>query len=129
MARINFDLPQLQAFVAVAERGSSRAAAEQIALSAPALSRRIEKLETILGARLFNRTTRDVELTPLGRVFLERACSGWQPATARHCTRRPECFMTICAGRLRPEPVCHAAGPDFGIKKAYCAYAACVSSY
>ena len=41
--------------------------------SAPALSRRIDKLETILGARLFNRTTRDVELTPLGRVFLERA--------------------------------------------------------
>ncbi len=73
MARINFDLQQLQGFVAVAERGSFRAAAEHINLSSPALSRRIEKLETILGARLFNRTTRDVELTPLGRVFLERA--------------------------------------------------------
>lgn len=75
MARINFDLQQLQAFVAVAERNSFRAAAEHINLSAPALSRRIDKLETILGARLFNRTTRDVELTPLGRVFLERARS------------------------------------------------------
>jgi DNA-binding transcriptional LysR family regulator len=73
MARINFDLQQLQAFVAVAERGSFRAAADHIVLSAPALSRRIDKLETILGARLFNRTTREVELTPLGRVFLERA--------------------------------------------------------
>ena len=73
MARINFDLQQLQAFVAVAERGSFRAAADHINLSAPALSRRIDKLETILGARLFNRTTRDVELTPLGRIFLERA--------------------------------------------------------
>lgn len=73
MARINFDLHQLQAFVAVAERGSFRAAAEHIALSAPALSRRIDKLETILGARLFNRTTREVRLTPLGRVFLDRA--------------------------------------------------------
>ena len=73
MARINFDLQQLQAFVAVAERGSFRAGADHISLSAPALSRRIDKLETILGARLFNRTTRDVELTPLGRVFLERA--------------------------------------------------------
>ena len=73
MSRINFDLHQLQAFVAVADRGSFRAAAEQIHLSSPALSRRIEKLESILGARLFNRTTRDVELTPLGRVFLERA--------------------------------------------------------
>ena len=73
MPRINFDLQQLQAFVAVAERGSFRAAAEHIALSPPALSRRIDKLETILGARLFNRTTREVELTPLGRVFLDRA--------------------------------------------------------
>ena len=73
MARINFDLQQLEAFVAVAERGSFRAAADHIHLSAPALSRRIDKLETILGARLFNRTTRDVELTPLGRVFLERS--------------------------------------------------------
>lgn len=73
MPRINFDLQQLQGFVAVAERGSFRAGAEQIHLSAPALSRRIDKLETILGARLFNRTTRNVELTPLGRSFLERA--------------------------------------------------------
>jgi DNA-binding transcriptional LysR family regulator len=72
MARINFDLQQLQAFVAVAERGSFRAGADHIHLSAPALSRRIDKLETILGARLFNRTTREVELTPLGRVFLDR---------------------------------------------------------
>ena len=73
MARINFDLQQLQAFIAVCERGSFRAAAEHIHLSAPALSRRIEKLETILGARLLNRTTRDVEITPLGQVFLDRA--------------------------------------------------------
>jgi DNA-binding transcriptional LysR family regulator len=73
MARINFDLQQLEAFTAVAERGSFRAAADHIHLSAPALSRRIDKLETILGARLFNRTTRDVELTPLGQLFLERA--------------------------------------------------------
>jgi DNA-binding transcriptional LysR family regulator len=73
MSRINFDLQQLQAFVAVAERGSFRAAADHIHLSAPALSRRIDKLETILGARLFNRTTRSVELTAMGRVFLERA--------------------------------------------------------
>ncbi len=75
MARINFDLQQLQAFVAVAEHRSFRAAAESIHLSAPACSRRIEKLETILGARLFHRTTREVELTPLGRTFLDRARS------------------------------------------------------
>ena len=87
MSRINFDLQQLQAFVAVAERGSFRAAADHIHLSAPALSRRIDKLETILGARLFNRTTRSVELTAMGRVFLERAraalgCAPKPPAEA-----------------------------------------------
>ena len=73
MSRINFDLNQLQAFVAVAECGSFRAGAEKIHLSPPALSRRIDKLETILGARLFTRTTRAVALTSLGRVFLDRA--------------------------------------------------------
>jgi len=73
MERISFDLQQLQAFVAVAERGSFRAAAEELHLSSPALSRRIERLETILGAKLFHRTTRMVKLTPLGRTFLERA--------------------------------------------------------
>ena len=73
MIRINYDLQQLRAFVAAAERGSFRAAAEQLHLSAPALSRRIEALESALGARLFNRTTRAIELTNLGRVFLDRA--------------------------------------------------------
>lgn len=73
MKHINFDLQQLQAFIAVAERGSFRAAAEHIHLSPPALSRRIEKLESIIGTRLFNRTTREVELTSIGRIFLERA--------------------------------------------------------
>lgn len=73
MLRINFDLQQLQAFVAAAERGSFRAAAQQIHLSPPALSRRIDSLETALGARLFDRTTREIRLTSLGRGFLERA--------------------------------------------------------
>jgi DNA-binding transcriptional LysR family regulator len=73
MQRINFDLQELDAFIAVAERGSFRAAAEAIHLSPAALSRRIERLESALGIRLFNRTTRAVELTSLGRTFLERA--------------------------------------------------------
>jgi len=72
MKRINFDLHQLIAFVAVAERSSFKLAAEAINLSTPALSRRIEKLESKLGVRLFNRTTREVKLTPVGRTFLDR---------------------------------------------------------
>ncbi|WYX35282.1 LysR family transcriptional regulator [Achromobacter xylosoxidans] len=59
--------------MAVAERASFRAAAEDLNLSQPALSRRIDKLEDLLGARLLERTTRRVALTHVGRIFLERA--------------------------------------------------------
>lgn len=67
---INFDLNDLQAFRAVVEKGSFRKAAEAIRISQPALSRRIEKLEDALGVRLFDRTTRRVSLTMVGRSFM-----------------------------------------------------------
>lgn len=73
MPRINFALEDLQAFVATAERGSFRMAAETLHISQPALSRRIEKLEKTLGSRLLDRTTRRVETTNIGRQFLEEA--------------------------------------------------------
>lgn len=75
MAQINFGLEDLQAFVAVADKSSFRAAAEVLCISQPALSRRIDKLESALGARLFERTTRQVSLTNVGRPFLEQARS------------------------------------------------------
>ena len=70
---MNFDLPDLRAFVAVAKLGSFRAAADELHLSQPALSRRIEKLEAALGVRLFHRTTRKVDMTTVGREFSHRA--------------------------------------------------------
>lgn len=73
MARINFDLQELQAFVAVSEKLSFRAAADTLSISPPALSRRIEKLEGLLNVQLLERSTRRVQLTNVGRVFLERA--------------------------------------------------------
>lgn len=72
---MNFDLADLRAFVAVAELNSFRAAAESIHLSQPALSRRVEKLEIALGVRLFERTTRSVSLTAVGRDFSRKARS------------------------------------------------------
>jgi len=68
--RINYDLHDLQAFVAVAERGSFRQAADDLFLSQSALSRRIDKLEESLGVKLFERTTRRVRLTNVGQTFL-----------------------------------------------------------
>ncbi len=73
MARINFDLQELQAFVAVSEKLSFRGAADELNISAPALSRRIEKLESILGVKLFERSTRHVMLTNVGRTFLDHS--------------------------------------------------------
>lgn len=70
---INFDLADLQAFRAVVQLGSFRKAADAINISQPALSRRIEKLEEALGVRLFERTTRSVTLTTVGRVFAPSA--------------------------------------------------------
>jgi DNA-binding transcriptional LysR family regulator len=70
---VNFDLNDLQAFRAVVELGSFRKAAEAVNISQPALSRRIEKLEGALGVRLFERTTRSVTLTTVGRVFAPSA--------------------------------------------------------
>ncbi|WP_115718980.1 LysR family transcriptional regulator [Gallaecimonas mangrovi] len=67
---INFDLNDLQAFRAVVEQGNFRRAAEAIRITQPALSRRIEKLEAALNVKLFERTTRKVNLTTVGRAFL-----------------------------------------------------------
>lgn len=60
----------LRAFVTVGELQSFAAAAKALHLSQPALSRRISHLEALLGVRLFDRTTRSVGLTVLGRRFL-----------------------------------------------------------
>ena len=60
-------------FLAVAERGSMRAAARQLSLAQPAMTRSIQELEKELGVELFERRARGVALTPMGEVFLRRA--------------------------------------------------------
>ena len=72
---IDFDLNDLLAFRAVAERGNFRLAAESVHISQPAFSRRIDKLEQALGVRLLERTTRRVALTAVGRDFARKVQS------------------------------------------------------
>jgi DNA-binding transcriptional LysR family regulator len=67
---INFEALDLRAFVSIAETASFHAAAETLHLSQPALSRRVQRLEAMVGAPLFERTTRRVALTTLGRELL-----------------------------------------------------------
>ena len=65
-------LADLRAFIIAAELRSFAAAAKALHLSLPAFSRRISNLEARLGARLFDRTTRSMELTLLGSRFLRQ---------------------------------------------------------
>lgn len=69
---MNVDLSHLRTFLVVAELGSFHAAAKKLHLSQPALSRRIANLEDALGARLFDRTTRRISLTLIGRELTRR---------------------------------------------------------
>ncbi|MGB0733570.1 MAG: LysR family transcriptional regulator [Pontibacterium sp.] len=64
---------QLQAFVAVVEHGSFRAAAEQLFKTQPAVSNAINSLEGKFGFRLFNREHYRPVLTPEGKAFYKQA--------------------------------------------------------
>ena len=69
----NLSLKQFRAFVSVAKCGSFSGAAQELAVSQPALSLSIQQFEEIVGVPLLSRTTRSVSLTPLGQDFLPKA--------------------------------------------------------
>ncbi|MEO7066382.1 MAG: LysR family transcriptional regulator [Rhodanobacter sp.] len=62
----------MKVFVRVAERGSFTQAAADLGLPKASASVAVQQLETLLDTRLLHRTTRRVELTQDGMVFLER---------------------------------------------------------
>jgi LysR family carnitine catabolism transcriptional activator len=68
-SRLNVSTRQLRAFIALAEQRNFTRAAVQSHLSQPAFSALIRQLEEALGLRLFDRSTRSVELTVEGREF------------------------------------------------------------
>lgn len=65
-------LAAMQAFVRVVESGSFVRAAERLGASTTTTSRQVAELESHLGARLLNRTTRKLSLTESGQAFFER---------------------------------------------------------
>lgn len=71
-------LKELEAAVAVARRGTFRAASIDLGISTTALSHTIGRLEASLGVRLFNRTTRSVSLTDAGRLFMQNVAPSLQ---------------------------------------------------
>ena len=64
---------EINAFAAVADARSFTQAARRLGVSSAQVSKLVARLENRLGARLLNRTTRDVSLTDTGRAYLERA--------------------------------------------------------
>lgn len=64
-------LKAMQIFVQIADSGSLTAAARAMDSSLPAVVRSLSTLEAMLGARLFNRSTRRIALTEEGRQYLQ----------------------------------------------------------
>lgn len=70
---VNIELRHLRAFVAVAEELNFTRAAERLFIAQQALSSQIRQLEDRIGARLFDRDTRRVALTPAGQTLYQQA--------------------------------------------------------
>ncbi len=90
---------RMQAFVRIVEGGSLTAAAASLDVSQPSIVRLLAALETDLGVRLLNRTTRRMALTDEGREFYERCraiLGAVEETEARLKSRRAE-----PKGRLR----------------------------
>lgn len=82
---MNITTRQLQAFTAIARLGSFTRAAEEIFVTQAGLSLMVKDFEAQVGARLFDRTTRSVRLTPAGESLLPIArgmLADWERATS-----------------------------------------------
>jgi DNA-binding transcriptional LysR family regulator len=93
------DLRQMRYFKAVAERGSFTGAAQELHVAQQAVSQQIKALEQLLGVTLLERSSRRVELTPEGAVFLadcRRVLAG-----ADRAARRVQAAARGEAGTLR----------------------------
>jgi DNA-binding transcriptional LysR family regulator len=68
---VSAGLDLTQSFLILAEELNFRRTAQRLAIDQSALTRRIQRLEQYLGFALFERTTREVSLTPAGRAFYD----------------------------------------------------------
>jgi DNA-binding transcriptional LysR family regulator len=102
---MNITLRQVQAFLTIAELGSFTRAAERLHVAQPALSQNVRDLEQELGLRLFDRTTRRVELTAGGLEFRDAAAKIVEDfdlaiANARDLAARRRGRLTVAAPPL-----------------------------
>jgi DNA-binding transcriptional LysR family regulator len=96
---MNLEFSEVHAFVVLAGELHFRRASEQLFLSQPALSKRIQRLEDKLKGALFVRSRRKVVLTDAGRRFLPKAIKLLQDA--EDALRETQAAMEGRAGSLR----------------------------
>ncbi len=75
-------LPALAAFEAIARRRSFAAAAAELHLTPSAVSHQVARLEGFLGVRLFERSSKGVQLSPAGEAYLQRVAGAIGAITA-----------------------------------------------
>lgn len=68
-------LSEMEAFVSVVEQGGFTNAARKLGISKSAISKHVSWLESRLGVRLLNRTTRRVSPTEIGLTYYDKATS------------------------------------------------------
>ena len=92
-------LGELEAVLAVARHRSFRAAATELGVSTSALSHAVAALESRIGVRLFNRTTRSVSLSEAGTQFVDSVAPAL--STIRGAIERAGSFRDTVSGTLR----------------------------
>ena len=96
--KINWSTREIDVFLTLADTLSFRRTALQMHLSQSAVSGTLARLEDMLGARLFDRTTRTVQLTQAGEVFAEQA--RFLHHQVQETVRRVQAVAQVQVGRL-----------------------------
>src|SRR5436309_15343394 len=102
---MTFDLRQLNAFLAIVSTGSLGRAAETLHVTQPALSRTIRRLEEQVGAPLFERYSKGMQLTAIGSALLPHAVL--LQREAEHATEEINAMRRLAKGTIhqrRPRP-------------------------
>jgi DNA-binding transcriptional LysR family regulator len=106
---MKLDTLGVQAFISIADHTSFQRAADELHISQTAITRRLQNLETHLGVKLIERTTRTLALTATGRDFL--------PQARRLTSELSNALMEIFeSGKARRGDVCIACVPTAGIQ-------------